>query len=467
MGRPGSNESITLDSASPTSRLCWPKHLPSQKNVRPKSLTASRARPTVNPQLESQEVRVRTSIAVSRQLVSVLTFFAVLVTPALAGPNRWSRSSLGLASVARVIADPSDATRQYAVTTGGSVLKSTNGGLTWRPANQGLASLSISAFLIEPDSTTTLFAATDGVIFTSTDAAGHWSKAGSVDGTDVLAMAFEPASRRLFAGTARGLYVSGDNGKTWSNTAVQGSLRTVVVSPKSTILVSVRVRGLYASKDHGRTWVVRRVGENGIVAVDQNSTIYWFREGVARTVSDQVSSDDGATWHNLPLIPSSPTSAISSGDAFLYNVNVIAAAPGDLFLLGGQNLFEYTDRSGAWLPVGPPPSRKHTGGWTNAEREAWNLASRMRRHEDQVLRLLEDTRVPADNNTAERSFRFVKLHDKISGHFRSWEHAEAFLAVRSYLQTGAKHGRSAMELLTRLWTPTGAWLPSVAVPDTS
>jgi len=128
---------------------------------------------------------------------------------------------------------------------------------------------------------------------------------------------------------------------------------------------------------------------------------------------------------------------------------------------------EILDQAFAWLPVGPPPSRKHTGGWTNAEREAWNLASRMRRHEDQVLRLLEDTRVPADNNTAERSFRFVKLHDKISGHFRSWEHAEAFLAVRSYLQTGAKHGRSAMELLTRLWTPTGAWLPSVAVPDTS
>ena len=296
---------------------------------------------------------MRTSIAVSRQLVSVLTFFAVLVTPALAGPNRWSRSSLGLASVARVIADPSDATRQYAVTTGGSVLKSTDGGLTWRPANQGLASLSISAFLIEPDSTTTLFAATDGVIFTSTDAAGHWSKAGSVDGTDVLAMEFEPASRQLFAGTQRGLYVSADNGKTWSSTGVQGVVRTLVVSPKSTILVSVRVRGLYASKDHGRTWVVRRVGENGIVAVDQNSTIYWFREGVARTVSDQVSSDDGATWHNLPLIPSSPISAINSGDALLYNVNVIAAAPGDLFLLGGQNLFEYTDRSGAWLPVGP------------------------------------------------------------------------------------------------------------------
>ncbi|MGH2704485.1 MAG: hypothetical protein ACRDJ4_05135 [Actinomycetota bacterium] len=56
---------------------------------------------------------------------------------------------------------------------------------------------------------------------------------------------------------------------------------------------------------------------------------------------------------------------------------------------------------------------------------------------------------------------------KISGCFRSVVHAEAFLAVRSYLGTGAKHGRLALQLLTDLWTPTGAWLPSVAVPDTS
>ena len=120
----------------------------------------------------------------------------------------------------------------------------------------------------------------------------------------------------------------------------------------------------------------------------------------------------------------------------------------------------------AGLPPGPPPSRRHTGGWSPAEREAWNLAARMKRHEDQVLRLLDDTRVPFTNNEAERSVRMAKLHDKISGHFRSVAHAEAFLTVRSYLQTGAKHGHNALRLLTDLWTPKGAWLPSVAGPGT-
>jgi transposase len=118
------------------------------------------------------------------------------------------------------------------------------------------------------------------------------------------------------------------------------------------------------------------------------------------------------------------------------------------------------------LPPGPPPRLRHTGGWSHAEREAWNLAARMKRHEDQVLRLLGDTRVPFTNNEAERSLRMAKLHDKISGHFRSEAHAKAFLTVRSYLQTGAKQGHNALQLLTDLWTSKGAWLPSVAVPDT-
>jgi len=77
------------------------------------------------------------------------------------------------------------------------------------------------------------------------------------------------------------------------------------------------------------------------------------------------------------------------------------------------------------LPDGPPPPRRHTGGWTTAERDAWNLTTRMRRDADQVLRLLDDTRVPFDNNQAERDLRMIKIHDKISGCFRSLTNAEA------------------------------------------
>jgi transposase len=48
-----------------------------------------------------------------------------------------------------------------------------------------------------------------------------------------------------------------------------------------------------------------------------------------------------------------------------------------------------------------------------------------------VLRFLDDTRVPFDNNQAERDPRMVKLHQKISGCWRTPAGDEAFLAVRS------------------------------------
>lgn len=39
------------------------------------------------------------------------------------------------------------------------------------------------------------------------------------------------------------------------------------------------------------------------------------------------------------------------------------------------------------------------------------------------------------------------------------------MTVRSYLQTGAKHGHNTLDLLTILWT-TGPWLPTVTDPVT-
>jgi transposase len=121
----------------------------------------------------------------------------------------------------------------------------------------------------------------------------------------------------------------------------------------------------------------------------------------------------------------------------------------------------------ATMPAGPPPRRRNRGGWTHHDRDAWNLACRFRDQTDQILRLLNDTRVPFDNNEAERSLRMAKLHDKIAGAFRSTDHAEAFCTVRSYIQTGRKHATDTLDNLTRLWTTTTPWLPTVATNDTS
>jgi transposase len=115
----------------------------------------------------------------------------------------------------------------------------------------------------------------------------------------------------------------------------------------------------------------------------------------------------------------------------------------------------------ALLPDGTPPRRRHAGGWNHAQRKAFNLATRLRTGETQVLRLLDDTRVPFTNNDAERSLRMVKIHDKVSGTFQSAAGAAHFTAVRSYMQTAAAHGENVLDVCRQLFT-TGPWLPPPA-----
>jgi transposase len=98
----------------------------------------------------------------------------------------------------------------------------------------------------------------------------------------------------------------------------------------------------------------------------------------------------------------------------------------------------------------PPPATGRRPG--RARRSpAGRLLARLDAHREEVLRLLDDTRVPFDNNQAERDLRMVKLQQKISGCWRTPAGAEAFLALRSYLSTARKHGRNPLDVLGQLF----------------
>jgi len=115
------------------------------------------------------------------------------------------------------------------------------------------------------------------------------------------------------------------------------------------------------------------------------------------------------------------------------------------------------------LPPGSKPRLKHTGGWKPHQRDAWNLATRFRDDEADILRFLTDTAIPFTNNNAERPLRPAKLHDKISGSFRNPDNAGSYATILSYLGTAAKHGRNLHDTLVELFT-TGPWLPPDAIP---
>jgi transposase len=91
-----------------------------------------------------------------------------------------------------------------------------------------------------------------------------------------------------------------------------------------------------------------------------------------------------------------------------------------------------------------------------------NLLDALLKRADQILDFLEDLSVPFTNNLAERDLRMVKLQQKISGTFRSEEGATAFCAIRSYLSTMRKQGRSMLHALAAVFEGSPfpiAWQP--------
>lgn len=82
-----------------------------------------------------------------------------------------------------------------------------------------------------------------------------------------------------------------------------------------------------------------------------------------------------------------------------------------------------------------------------------NLLNRLRDFEDQVLLFIKIKEVPFTNNQAERDIRMIKVHQKVSGQFKSMASARHFCRIRSYLMTAKKTGNSPYDKLNHLFYP--------------
>ena len=80
-----------------------------------------------------------------------------------------------------------------------------------------------------------------------------------------------------------------------------------------------------------------------------------------------------------------------------------------------------------------------------------NLLERLRVFEKETLLFMEEEQVPFTNNKGENDIRMTKVHQKISGCFKSFEGALIFCRVRSFLLTAQKHGVTATDALNTLF----------------
>ena len=105
----------------------------------------------------------------------------------------------------------------------------------------------------------------------------------------------------------------------------------------------------------------------------------------------------------------------------------------------------------------PPPNENDRNGKRGRLKrtKSRNLLERLREHEHGVLLFLDNPHVPFSNNQAENDIRMTKVHQQISGCFRSPEGAAIFCRIRSFLSTCRKNGVSATQALKDLFQ--GKW----------
>jgi Domain of unknown function (DUF4214) len=139
------------------------------------------------------------------------------ISPTL--PDNPNRDSTTTKYVSRAVIDPNDPntaylTLSYYTPAGQGVFRTTNlnltgtGTVTWSAAGNGIPSIPINAFAIDPAKSSRLFAGTDIGVYISEDAGANWSPYGSgLPRVAVFDLAIQPTSRTLRIAThGRGMW---------------------------------------------------------------------------------------------------------------------------------------------------------------------------------------------------------------------------------------------------------------------
>ncbi len=144
-------------------------------------------------------------------------------------------------------------------TISGGVYKSTDGGVTWAPNNEGLTNSYVRSIL---SAGTTLLAGTQkGGIFKSSDGGINWEPSNTgIRKADVRHIAFSNNGADFFAGVyGGGFFTSNDSGKTWTpnNNAIGFSAFPTVTQfliKGSFWFIATDGDGIFRSSDNGVTW---------------------------------------------------------------------------------------------------------------------------------------------------------------------------------------------------------------------
>ena len=269
------------------------------------------------------------------------------------GGERWKALS-SIAGVRVLALDPTSTSTIYAGT-GNGILKSTNGGESWRSG--GLSGRAVENVAVDPITPSTIYASAGGTqMYKSTDGGERWTilRLGFPAGpaySRIASITLDPLTPStlyvLFGGLGLALYKSTDAGESWS-VIDPGPFyySPFVIDPMSpSTLYAIRfATGLSKSTDGGASWTATGfTGAVGPLTVDpRNSSILYVAVygPIGSNPVTYKSADGGNSWNALD--PSFPTGRL-----------VLDPGNSSIFYVATSNgaLSKSTDAGSRWTEI--------------------------------------------------------------------------------------------------------------------
>lgn len=213
--------------------------------------------------------------------------------------------------------DPAHAQQIYAACAEG-ILRSSDGGATWAPSDEGIPDygFAFTGIAVDPESPSILYATRADSIWRSTDSAETWTmvRPYTAGGGDYDSVAVDPShSGTVYVGLNwRGVLKTPDSGATWTlmtkglpkfdNNPAYMDLSVDPRAP-STVYAATTL-GVYRSDDAGATWVDASRGLTAVlieeVVLDRvTPTLLYARADSLNESIISRSTDGGATWEKI------------------------------------------------------------------------------------------------------------------------------------------------------------------------
>jgi photosystem II stability/assembly factor-like uncharacterized protein len=154
--------------------------------------------------------------------------------------------------------NPDDDMEVYAYVVSYGVYGSQDGGNTWTLLSENVPPSTFN--LVMGKNAETLYAtAGEAGLWQSLDGGKTWSVMQNLPDNGTIAVTYSRINGRLYVttiGNLAGLYVSDDNGQSWTSLGLLGTWLAVTVSPlDQNYVVAVNDKGLvFASRDGGKSW---------------------------------------------------------------------------------------------------------------------------------------------------------------------------------------------------------------------